>query len=227
MNKEIEEKISALMDGSLSPNEVDEAIDSLCADESMREQWQRMHLTRDIMQRESAESYLGSDFSAGVMAALENDEVLIMEAESNVVAVDFAAKSTAAKPKPAKSWMRPVAGLAIAASVAMVSVVALRTLQGPEATDLTVVAGNELGPEFIKESNAAQLPFPSTTNNANFKRVNNTGTYWVVDDEKVRDSELEAHLNSYLSDHIEFATMRNVGGMLPYSKLVGYDEIRK
>lgn len=225
MNKKIEEKISALMDGGLSTSEVDGAVQSLCADELLREQWQRMHLVRDIMQGESPSNYLGSDFSAGVMEALDDDATPVLLPETNVVAIDFAAKQTTSK--SSRTWMRPVVGLAIAASVAMVSVVGLRTLQEPSAAGLPLVVSNEQETEFISESSGSPLAFQSTTNNANFKRVNNTGTYWIVDEEKIRNSELEAHLNSYLSDHIEFATMRNVGGMLPYSKLVGYDEIRK
>ena len=223
MNKEIDEKISALMDGDLSANEIDETLNQLCAEESLREQWQRMHLTRDAMQGESTDNYLGSNFSAGVMAALQDEQIPVVVDDANVVSVDFAGKQKTAKASP--SWMRPVAGLAVAASVAMVSVVALKLIQEPNDIALPAIAdaGQESG--FIQD-NTAQVAFQTTTS-ADFKRVNNTGTYWVVDKEKVRDSELESHLNSYLSDHIEFATMRNVGGMLPYSKLVGYDEIRK
>ncbi len=225
MNKEIEEKISALMDGDLSATETNEAINLLCADKSLREQWQRMHLTRDIVQGESAANFLGSDFSASVMAALENEETPVLVDDTNVVPVDFTAKQKA--PKASPSWMKPVAGLAVAASVAMVSVMSLKLIQEPGNAGLPLVVSAEQGSNtFITETTVAQLP-NQPISNADFKRVNNTGTYWVVDQEKVRDSELESHLNSYLSDHIEFATMRNVGGMLPYSKLVGYDEIRK
>lgn len=223
MNKEIDEKISALMDGDLSANETGEVINKLCADELLREQWQRLHLVRDVLQGESPTNHLGSDFSAGVMAVLENDETPVLEDNTNVVPVDFAAKQKA--PKFTPSWMRPVAGLAVAASVAMVSVVGLRYFQEPNDAGLALLADAEQNTGFVTET-VAQLPYQPSSN-ADFKRVNNTGTYWIVDKERVRDAELESHLNSYLSDHIEFATMRNVGGMLPYSKLVGYDEIRK
>ncbi len=223
MNKDIKQNLSELMDNELAPNSRDEILDHLISDEEAREHWARMHLVRDVVQSEFNPELLDAGFSSRVSAAiLDEPEPVADSDDSNIVEADFGS------PRKNRSWFRPVGGLAIAATVAAVSVLGLRYLQpvsepGAEiaqstpAVTTTVVASN------LPESTQ---PLPIAPVSVDIQRVNNTGTYWTIDKQRVRNTELEKRLNSYLSDHIEFATMQNVGGMLPYSRLVGYDEVR-
>ena len=62
--------------------------------------------------------------------------------------------------------------------------------------------------------------------NSTIRRVSAdaSGTFWEVQRvEQARDPELEARLNMYLADHMEYASSSKVHGVLPYSRLVGYD----
>ena len=47
-----------------------------------------------------------------------------------------------------------------------------------------------------------------------------SGTRW-----NVQRAELEQRLNNYLLNHMEYATMGDMQGMLPYSRLAGYDRV--
>ncbi len=218
MNEEMKEKLSSLIDDEHDSSALDQTLNKLCNDEEAKAQWARFHLARDVMQREYY-GRLDSDFSTRIRTAI--DQEIVYSQDHKVARVDFKAS------RKSSNWLRPVGGLALAATVAAVSVMGLRYLQPIDPVGTPAVALNAETVEKTKAPAAVQpnLPFQPTA--VNFRLVNNEGTYWTLDRERIRDKGLESRLNSYLSDHIEFATMRNVGGMLPYSRLVGYDEIRK
>ena len=52
--------------------------------------------------------------------------------------------------------------------------------------------------------------------------VSNSGTFWVRDGE-ARNVAHEERLNKLLSRHIESSPTARMGGILPYSRIVGYD----
>jgi sigma-E factor negative regulatory protein RseA len=106
-----------------------------------------------------------------------------------------------AQQKPSRpSWWQPVAGLAIAASVALVAVGLVPRLlsDAPEgaATPVQVVGNPSAQPLLVASP----------------------GTHWS-------DSrpEQENRLNSYLADHNEFATQGSVPTIVPYATFVSYD----
>ena len=52
------------------------------------------------------------------------------------------------------------------------------------------------------------------------KTAGASGTRW-----NVQRAELEQRLNNYLLNHMEYAAMGEMQGMLPYSRLAGYDRV--
>ena len=61
----------------------------------------------------------------------------------------------------------------------------------------------------------------------NVELVANTassGAYWSDAGSRERRADSEARLNMFLSQHIESSPTGERQGMLPYSRLVGYDE---
>ncbi len=205
MNEEIKEKISAMIDDEL-PN-TEQLIDAIICDGKAKAYWTDLHLARDISQGVDC-TKLDKSFSSSVMLALDDEETYSQV--EDVVHVDFVEK------RRSPVWLRPAAGFAIAASVAALSVFGLRSIQTiPIEPKVQPLAQNQ-----ISRTSQRQLQ-PRVSD---FKQVNNTGTYWVVDDERALDSRTERQLNVLLTNHLEFSSMPNVGGVLPYSRLVGYDE---
>lgn len=95
------------------------------------------------------------------------------------------------------SWLRPVGGLAVAATVAMVMVVTLTDQQ--TGTDSAIVA------------NVAQQPVQAMP-------VNNAMPVYA----KPGIAIPAVNLNSYVTEHSEYAAQGTVQGMVPYARSVSY-----
>ncbi len=207
------EKVSALMDDEAQ--EYDTTLLHLKNNAQARHQWRRMHLIRDVIQKEFSDS-LDASFANQVSLAIDSE--VAYSSSTRTIKPDFVNKLQS------WLWFKPVAGLAIAASVAAMSVLGLRYFQPAQLPEngVIITADSQSTQQAEKASILTQRRLQPKL--ADFKRVNNTGTYWVIDQERISDAALENRLNTYLTNHLEFATMGNVGGVLPYSRIVGYDE---
>jgi len=128
-------------------------------------------------------------------------------------------------------------GFGLAAGVALVTVVGLDALRDGEGdapvgtsthaavTDVaddepeTLVAGTSSGARGAFSRQLPGAPLPEV------ELVANTGAYWVAPDRATRRADSEQRLNRLLSQHIENSPTAERQGMLPYSRLVGYDEL--
>lgn len=104
MSEDIREQLSALMDGELGRDERAFLLRRLEHDAELRSLWTRMHLVRDIVTHRPGGAPL--DLSDRVMR--------------EIASADAAGASA---PRAARAW-RPLAGLALAASVALAAVLA-------------------------------------------------------------------------------------------------------
>ena len=104
MSKETREHISCLMDGEISRETSRFLVRRLGADEELCATWARYHLVRDCLRHQDG-GLVDADLCERIGRALENEA-----------------------PKKSsygisRAWLKPVAGLAIAASVAMMAIV--------------------------------------------------------------------------------------------------------
>lgn len=95
------------------------------------------------------------------------------------------------------SWLRPLGGLAVAATVAMVMVVTLTDQAGDSGS--AVVA------------NMSQQPVQSTPVNHALPVYNSPGIAIPA-----------ANLNSYVTQHSEYAARETMQGVMPYARAVSY-----
>ena len=95
------------------------------------------------------------------------------------------------------SWLRPVGGLAVAATVAMVMVVTLTDQQ--TATDNAVIA------------NVGQQPVQALPVNNVAPAYSGTGIALPA-----------VNLNSYVTEHSEYAAQDTIQGLMPYARSVSY-----
>jgi sigma-E factor negative regulatory protein RseA len=174
------EQLSVLVDGECEAWELEFALHRLGSDPELKAHWQSYHLISDALRNHLP------------------DTVTLHFAErmSEVITAETPLHTTA---KPAvSSWYKPVAGLAVAASVGLLAV-ALWTLR-PDGLNAMVSA------ERVA-STVTATPRSLTTAEA--------------------DPMLESRLNSYLVNHNEYASMNSVNGVLPYVHLVGYQTTRR
>ena len=132
------------------------------------------------------------DISASVHEAIQRE------------ASPAALKQPLRKPRPERkplfdfgAWLRPVGGLAVAATVAMVMVVTLTDQQ--TTTNSTAVA------------NVGQQPVQSLP-------VVNTAPVYA----RPGNAVPAVNLNSYVTEHSEYAAHDTIQGLLPYARSVSY-----
>ena len=120
-----DEKLSSLMDGELSDREVDELLERVSADAQLRAAWSRQHLASTTLHESTALAHVDAGFADRVMSALdahETDETGVPGKARKIVPL---AASRRRHKRGQRRWYGPVAGLAVAASVAAVAVLVL------------------------------------------------------------------------------------------------------
>jgi sigma-E factor negative regulatory protein RseA len=180
MSNHTGEVISAFVDNETSGFEARLSIKEMLQSDEQRTRWERYHVIRDAL-RGNLPATMDTDFTAEVMARIE--------AEPTATGRGSARRS--------HQLLRPVGGLALAAVVAVVSVLALRSMRGPElAPSAQTIAQTEARAEAARVSEPEVPISPLNT------------------------PAMRAQMNSYLVNHAEYAT---AGGVMPYARVVGYD----
>lgn len=181
----MKEKISALMDGELDAKAADDLLRSLPGDVALRRTWERWHLIRASLHQD-----LDVLAPAGLVAAVAGslrDEPTVLAPRRRFL-------------PDRREWTRWVGGAAIAASVAAVSVVGMRTLNGvPEAVPAALLAQNS-----------------QPARRGGLLRASDT--QWETPSPEVRND-----LNEFLVEHSEFNPAARMNGMMSYVRIVGYD----
>ncbi len=191
-----DEHLSALLDNALSDEQLDAYMEDLKRDPiADAETSQRYSLMGEVMRDElSAASFI--DISAAVHRAIDDEP---LHNESTVPASNSFSLSTLLN-----SWMKPLAGVAIAASVASVTLVSFNAMQSTDSTMPAAVQVAKVAPiqpvdvEFLRNVQVA-----STL--------------------KVNKNSLERQkiLNKYMLQHSGYASRSTMQGMMPYVRAAG------
>jgi sigma-E factor negative regulatory protein RseA len=215
MNTETKEKISALADGEtsgFSASELNQLLDKVVNDPEAKSYWDELHRAKDILSGD-IHRLASNDFSTRVMSALSVEPTVL----SPVAAQED-------QPMPGEAtfmakWIRPVAGFAVAATVAAVTVFSFDSLQGTGNQSVPNTFAETVQPVFSQQENVQQV-----STQPYITPVTLTGEYkpettqW---DEP--DANVQQQLNHYLVNHTEYSNMGNMQGMMPYARLAGYD----
>jgi sigma-E factor negative regulatory protein RseA len=121
MSKESLEHLSSLMDGELSDEAGLFLARRLSSDEAMCDTWERYHLVRDCI-RQPGSKYFVTGMSAKLDTSLDTEQAPPRSSWHN------------------NRWLKPVSGLAIAASVALLAIV----VTAPQPGELTGVGDTAL-----------------------------------------------------------------------------------
>lgn len=182
MSEHIKEQISAFLDGELPTAEQQLLLERLRRDPALRVQWGRYRLIGDGL-RQGLPPYVDLGLADRVMAELEA----------------VPAHRGGGAGRLAKSF----AGLAVAASVAVVAVLAVQQLEAPDT-----------GGEPARIAAAPQaLPPPQA-----YVRVQQ-GPAW-----EATPPQPVSRLNEYLVNHNEYAASAGMPGVLPYVRIVGHEQ---
>ncbi len=184
MSETIHEQLSALVDDELPAGEHALLLERLSRDPGLRERLGRYQLVNDVLNNRVAMS-IEKDFPLRVMQAIEADPTYHRS--------------------PLTVWHRlrkPLAGMAVAASVALVAVLSVQSIN----RDTAPVTAPRL---------ATVAPSQDVV------RVVQQGQW------DRQAPEVRSRLDGYLVHHNEYAASSGVQGVLPYVRIVGYDSGNK
>ena len=194
-----DEQLSALLDNALDTREMDQFMQDLKRDPvDDAERMQRYQMVGDVIRDELSEGSF-MDVSAAVHRAIQQ------EPELNTRAIKPAAKIF-----DFSAYVKPLTGMAIAASVAMVTVVAVRTVN-TEAADqpLQAVAENK---QVIESQQLARI---TPVNPAIAQHVRAAST------DAPNQTQLRyKQLNEYMMNHSGYTGQASMQGMMPYARVV-------
>ncbi len=187
MTDTINEQISSLVDGELPDEERELLQRRLARDSELKETWQSYHLIRDAM-REDLPGFINMNADVTYIQYQESDDL-----------------NSASKPGVLWRAAHPFAGMAIAASVAMLAVAGVlyngEQLVTPLSSQI-MVAFQTTEQQRIRE---------------NFVAIPRNG--W-----QSAKPAVVSHLNGYLVDHSRYAGFGSASGLISYSRVAGYDK---
>ena len=208
MSDTLKEHMSALLDGELEPRSASETIDILLKDDEMLVHWSRYHVVRDVL-RHKVYPDSGGQLCDRVRSCLAD--------EPN----HFPARRLVGHRW--RNALKPVAGLALAASVAVVAILAVRgSGQLPEQPQAALAPSSLVpssqGPSSRLALNTGTAIIPaSSVRDGGFRASGLKRLQWNTSEPGVAN-----RLNGYLLNHSEHLGSA-ISSMHPYARIVGYD----
>jgi sigma-E factor negative regulatory protein RseA len=192
-NEAFETQLSALVDDELRPHEIPFLARRLSHDPEAIEQLGSYFMISDAIRRQLPE-VMDSRLVDRVRAALEAEPALQLQA--------------AAEPALARRLLRPLAGLGVAASVAMVAVSYWSESDSVTKTEPSgLVAAT---PQMVTPQPVQAMPLTPQPQNQ-WNRL---------------DPEVQKRLQGYLVNHSEHASTGQLGGVLNYVRIAGQQQAR-
>lgn len=191
------EKISAYLDDSLSPDE----LESMASMDSESEFGvaSRYQIMGEVLRGQVSDAAM-IDISAQVREAVQKEETYATERSSRK-----AAKQPRQPLFDFSAWFRPLGGLAVAASVALVMVVVVTQVDSPSGQ------GNSQG-NLIADAGQPAVNIPDDVR-----------LVAVTSEDAQPQNQQAVNLDAYLAEHAEFAAQDTLQGRMPYARAVSYE----
>ncbi len=188
-----DEHLSALLDNALSDEQLNAYMEDLKRDPiADAETSQRYNLMGEVMRDElSAASFI--DISAAVHRAIDDEPSHNEPVASSSNTFNLSALLS--------SWMKPLVGVAIAASVASVTLVSFNVMQSTDSATSTVVQVAPIQPVDVEFLRNVQVASTLKVNENSLAR------------QKI--------LNKYMLQHSGYASRSTMQGMMPYVRAAG------
>ena len=213
MNEQNQERLSALMDGELSPTQTRQLLEAMKKDTELRKFWHSGHIITAAIHGEAVANPSPS-LADSVREALVSEPALVAPA-----------------PIRQRRSLGPLGGLALAASVAMLAVIATQQalLDRQNLAPRLEGRGSEIA---SAPASKAQLASSKVTSNqlpvsAQLQQQQNDEQNVALTRMTWNDAGpgVEARLNAYLLNHNEYM-VGGLHGMLPYARVVGYGQTK-
>lgn len=202
---EQQDKLSLLLDEFADDEQSRRMLDEVEADVNLQYRLRRYAMIGQVMRHELPK-HIASDFSANVMAQIN--------------LISHTAKLVADR-RSLWTWskMKPFAGLAIAASVAVVSITLWQTVNvdpgsGPGTEQVVIV-----DQQIVDQNNADQQKIERLARLPVQTNVVTVGMRWKNNNTPA----LQQKLNAYLVNHTEYSNSIQGMSLIPQARVAGYD----
>jgi sigma-E factor negative regulatory protein RseA len=203
MTDNLEEKISALVDGEMPREEIDKLLDGLKHDNTGQMCWRHYHLISDAL-KNNLPDRLPEDFVNRISLALESEPLLLTPPRRRRTLITPAV-------------LRPAIGFALAASIAAVVFVGLgwNTQTGTGVQQIPNLASNTTTPA----PGAAGAIATTVSTQPTISYTDVRGGQWDV-----KQPELASKLNDYLINHDQYSAADGMhNSVLPQVRIVGFE----
>ena len=199
MSDKENEALSALMDGELDEMALRRTLNQLDDEPELKQTWSRYHLQRDTIKGDiSAFSTL--DISGAISAAIDD--------EANL--------ESTKQPSESKPWWKAVAGLSVAASVALAVVIGARFNPLVETQGVQQLASKTQVKVVTPEITLVKGPSMIAQSNSELEGV----------DENTLQQAQE-RLNSYLKQHAQDSALGQGRTAMPFARVVNFEATSK
>ena len=204
---EKQNKLSSLMDEFSGDEQSRRMLDEVEGDVNLQYRLRRYQMIGQVMRHELPRQ-IDNDFSTNVMAKID--------ATGSAPGKAGAARSETKTRQSIWTWsvMKPVAGLAVALSVAVVSVTLWQSVNvgidtGQSSEQLVSADQKKIELLARKQVQTSAVPVTSSLNG---------GMRWKINDNA---PALQQKLNAYLVNHTEYSN--SIQGLIPQARVAGYD----
>jgi len=220
MNQNQDELISAFVDNETTEFETRHSIKELIDNTALRRRWEHYHLMRDALQRNLSEAY-DRAFADRVMACLE-DETLRLEP-------DLASGR----------WRTPAIAVGMAAALAVVGLVVVKSLDGPRPGLGMAGSGRGVALPMPVVATAGARPdtqsvvFSGSDGSGDSRRGDSAPPLALISSggqrpeggavRFPRGDRSSARMDSFLVNHAQYAVPV---GVMPYARVIGYQTDR-
>ncbi len=188
MSTEKTETLSALMDGETSASETDATVQAVANNDAARHTWFRYHLIREAMQNQLSDP-VDTQLAERIRAQLTLEPTILAPQSS------------------LRTYLKPVAGLAIAASVTAAVLLGVQISNKEQ--------GQAETPAFASNS-TPQISQPVQFVSGNSQPLNGSPQVQTA----------ESPMNRYLVNYNEYRANSGMRGMLPYVRIIGHETER-
>ena len=202
---DLEEKLAFPLDDYVDEN-AEADLDEVVGDVNLQYRMRRYQMIGEVLRHELPQA-IDTSFNSSVMARIrdqagtgDTQPTVAIRTPKNISVLDWA-------------LLKPFAGLAVAASVAIVTVALWQPLnQGPGQVEENLVSADELKIQELANKAIKNGAVPVSA------RVQPLGMRWKVDQES---PGLQQKLNGYLVNHTEYSN--SMQGLIPQARVAGFD----
>lgn len=209
------EHLSAVFDDESGTFEQKRVIDELCSNQTLKDKMCNYALIGDAMRSGDSNHQtlsLGESFLVGIHDKLDAEETY------QDVVVDHASDSLSEKNN---SWVKPVGGFALAASLAAVAVVGVQNFQSSQQTDQVTIASSQKPVEQLSQKqmdNAISISADKISNGSLSTEAPELkkGSEEIY---KQANAKTRSLLKRYVDSHMQYAS---TAAFVPSVRVIAY-----